>query len=176
MASTVSALLHDRKRGYLLALGELTGASMVSSTLIVGAVVAYSPSDTDIVCRGALVRDVVFFMITMVTVFLCFNDGTITSSEIQTLFGLYFFYVLVVLAADIYTRRLQQQQQQHDMNAKTSADDDSDAEHPPPDETTALNTAGKLFPDKQRALSIGFSRAQSFQDGKETSILATKTA
>ena len=52
IASTVSAILQDIKRGYIMALGELTGAAMVSSTVIVG-VVCYVSVD-GVACRGAL--------------------------------------------------------------------------------------------------------------------------
>ena len=66
VASTVNAILDDRKRGYLMALGELTGAAMVASTLIVGSVVYVAADQHDgggVPCRGAMVRDVVFFVL-----------------------------------------------------------------------------------------------------------------
>ena len=62
VASTVSAILNDRKLGYKMALGELTGAAMVASTVIVGAVTFVADG---VVCRGALVRDVVMFVATI---------------------------------------------------------------------------------------------------------------
>lgn len=142
VASTVSALLHDRKRGYLLALGELTGASMVASTLIVGAVTFYSADP--VVCQGALVRDVVMFMITLVAVFFSFNDGTIDSREVHLFFGLYFGYVLLVLVSDIYQRRAA-------LHARLRKSTGADIEKEP-DEMTALRT---VAPDRQRGMSVG---------------------
>ena len=103
VASTVNAIRNDPKRGYLLALGELTGASMVASTLIVGAVAFVSP--TPVHCRGAFVRDVVMFILTMMVVYLAFNDGTIDPREIRRFIGFYIAYVVLVLGADVYHRK-----------------------------------------------------------------------
>lgn len=152
VASTVSALLHDRKRGYLLALGELTGAAMVASTLIVGAVVACS----DVSVGTALVRDIVFFMITMLTVYLSFNDGTISHLEIQIMGGLYVGYVLIVLVADIYQRRvvLARRRKQKERNGECE-----DTEQPQPNETSPLVPVQTPSPcvvrEKNRGLSVG---------------------
>ena len=104
VASTVSAILNDRKLGYRMALGELTGAAMVASTVIVGAVITVAPEH--VTCRGALVRDIVMFIITMVVVYLAFDDGSIVLREIRTFVGMYLVYVLIVLAADMYHRKI----------------------------------------------------------------------
>lgn len=104
VASTVNAILNDRKSGYRIALGELTGAAMVASTVIVGAVTFVSPS-AGIACRGALIRDIVMFIATMVVTYLAFADGTITIHEIHFFLIMYAVYVLVVLAADVYHKR-----------------------------------------------------------------------
>lgn len=103
VASTVNAILNDRKYGYKMALGELTGSGMVASTVIVGAVtfVAHGVS-----CRGALVRDVVMFIATMIVVYLSFHAGTISKREIHGFVALYLVYVCVVLAADVYHRHV----------------------------------------------------------------------
>jgi sodium/potassium/calcium exchanger 6 len=103
VASTVNAILNDRKLGYLMALGELTGAAMVASTVIVGAVTFVS---NGVSCRGALVRDVIMFILTMIVVYLAFNDGTISLREIHFFVFMYLAYVVVVLAADVYHRKI----------------------------------------------------------------------
>ena len=166
VASTVSALLHDRKRGYLLALGELTGAAMVASTLIVGAVVACSTTPVSV--GTALVRDVVFFMITMFTVYLCFNDGSITQLEIQIMGGLYVGYVLIVLVADIYQRRVvvmaRRQKQQEQIGPS------EDAEQQQPSETSPLVTmpSTQLVRENiDRGLSIGTYELQRQKSANE---------
>lgn len=104
IASTVSAILQDKKRGYLMALGELTGAAMVSSTVIVG-VVCYVSVD-GVACRGALFRDILVFILTMVVVFFSFEDGSISTAEVHTFIAIYIAYVLVVLLSDIYHRAI----------------------------------------------------------------------
>ena len=108
VASTVNAILDDRKRGYLMALGELTGAAMVASTLIVGCVVYVADG---VVCRGAMVRDVVFFILTMAVVYKSFEDGTITVTEIKWFVGLYGGYVVLVLGSDLYHKYVHEPRQ-----------------------------------------------------------------
>lgn len=103
VASVASAIRNDHKRGYLLALGELTGTCMVLSTVVVGAVAFVSPQPVP--CRAALIRDVVMFIITMVLVFVDFHDGSINTAEVRSFVGLYVAYVLIVLSADIYQNR-----------------------------------------------------------------------
>ena len=131
VASTVNAIRNDRKRGYLLALGELTGAAMVASTLIVGAVAFVSAEPVP--CRGAFVRDVLVFIITMLLVFSAFNDGTIDPKEVRMFAGLYLAYVLVVLAADVYHRSGVQAEQSEEEGEMSK-------EERPPNETTALKS------------------------------------
>uniref|UniRef100_A0A7S3L734 Sodium/calcium exchanger membrane region domain-containing protein n=1 Tax=Amphora coffeiformis TaxID=265554 RepID=A0A7S3L734_9STRA len=104
VASTVSAILNDKKLGYRMALGELTGAAMVASTLIVGAVTTVATEQ--VTCRAALIRDVVMFIITMVVVYWAFDDGSIVLREIRTFVGMYLVYVLIVLTADVYHRKM----------------------------------------------------------------------
>lgn len=103
VAATVSAITNDKKRGYLLALGELTGAAMVASTLIVGVVIYVADG---VPCTGGLIRDVVVFILTMAAVFKSFEDGTITATEVHGLVALYIVYALLVLGSDLYHRRI----------------------------------------------------------------------
>jgi sodium/potassium/calcium exchanger 6 len=147
VASTVNAIRNDRKRGYLLALGELTGAAMVASTVIVGAVAFVSIKPVP--CRGAFVRDVVMFIITMILVFSAFNDGTINPKEIRMFVGLYLCYVAIVLAADVYHRKVVAAEQQLQ---SSDEDDEPIEEEEEPSETTALKAAA---PGKLHAMSVG---------------------
>jgi hypothetical protein len=55
-------------------------------------------------CRGALVRDVMAMLITVITVWTQLNRGSIGSDSISLFFFLYIAFVLLVLAADIYHR------------------------------------------------------------------------
>lgn len=150
VASTVNAIRNDRKRGYLLALGELTGAAMVASTVIVGAVAFISPKPVP--CRAAFVRDVVMFIITMALVFGAFHDGSITPREIWSFVGLYLAYVLIVLLADV--NHIHQRAREEAESEETSAGIESDDEkHRRPSETTALKAA--VAGKKNITMSIG---------------------
>jgi len=145
VASTVNAIRNDHKRGYLLALGELTGAAMVASTVIVGAVAYISPNPVP--CRAAFVRDVVVFIITMLLVFGVFHDGSITPREIWCFVGLYLAYVLIVLFADVHQihRRAREEAEAQETSAGIESDDEKH-----PSETTVL-VPGK----KNITMSIG---------------------
>jgi hypothetical protein len=61
-----------------MALGELTVAVMVASTVIVGAVIYVSDG---VICRGFFVRDGIVFMLAMVVTFKAFDHGTIRVVE-----------------------------------------------------------------------------------------------
>ena len=99
VASTVNAITNDRKRGYLMALGELTGAAMVSSTVIAGAVCYVAGG---VPCRGAMIRDIVVFILAMSYVYKSFDDGTVSVTEVRTFVSIYAAYAIVVLGSDLY--------------------------------------------------------------------------
>jgi hypothetical protein len=58
VALTVSAIMNDRKRGYLMALGELSGAAVVASTVIVSAVTYISDG---VICHSSCHRTLPIF-------------------------------------------------------------------------------------------------------------------
>jgi sodium/potassium/calcium exchanger 6 len=147
VASTVNAILNDRKNGYKMALGELLGSGLVASTVIVGAVAFVA---NGVVCRGALVRDVATFIATMVVVYLAFNDGTITTREIHGLVGLYLAYVCVVLAADVYHRKVVVPRKQ--LARQLSVEEDQENGMPVAETTKLMSGAGR---EQQRSYSVG---------------------
>ena len=186
VASTVSAIINDKHHGYLMALGELTGAAMVSTTLIVGAVtyIAYTNNgnnDTDgigapgtgeggvgVLCGGSLVRDVMVFIVTMILVYFSFEDGTISQVEIKSFVWLYVIYCAIVLASDLYHKLIvvprirsniqKQKQQQHDVENDGSTNIKGEV-------VIANETTSLLLPD-----------APDFAtDPAETTIAATNT-
>jgi sodium/potassium/calcium exchanger 6 len=148
VASTVSAIMNDRKRGYLMALGELTGAAMVASTVIVGAVTYVSDG---VICRGSLVRDVIVFMLTMVVTYKAFDSGTISVGEIRCFLFMYVAYALIVLGSDIFhkvvvaPRMAREKKARRDKMLKQGSDGAADASldiEIEPSESTALVASG----------------------------------
>uniref|UniRef100_A0A7S4JWE0 Sodium/calcium exchanger membrane region domain-containing protein n=1 Tax=Odontella aurita TaxID=265563 RepID=A0A7S4JWE0_9STRA len=106
VASTVNAILDDPNNGYLLAMGELTGAAMVIGTVVAGAVAWVAPGGHGVQFGGAFVRDVLVFVLTMGVTYKCLEDRSVTRTEVWVFMGVYAGYVLVVLAADLYHRNV----------------------------------------------------------------------
>ena len=78
-------------------------------------------------CKGALVRDVVMFIVTLIAVYWQLSNGLITNFSIRLLFSMYVAYVVAVLVADVYHRtvviprlRNKRHSQPCDCGAKTS--------------------------------------------------------
>jgi Ca2+/Na+ antiporter len=101
VSATMNAITSDPHTGYLLALGALTGAGMFISTVVAGLVIVTA---NGVPCRGALVRDVVFFAFTVSVVYFQFSSGVIGDEAVLLFFGLYIGFVCIVLSADIYHR------------------------------------------------------------------------
>jgi len=101
VSATISAIAQNPQEGYLMAMGALTGAGMFVGTVVAGIVIVVADG---VKCRGALVRDLLMFIITLVVVYVYFDKGEIGPSAIHCFFWLYFSFVVVVLAADIYHR------------------------------------------------------------------------
>jgi len=89
--------------GYLLSLGALTGAGMFVGTIVAGAVIMRAGG---VSARGALVRDVSMYALSLLIVFGIFIHGVVTYYYATILFVVYILFVLIVLAADIYHRKV----------------------------------------------------------------------
>lgn len=101
VSATVSAMTSDPKHGYKLSLGALSGAAMFISGVIAAAVIVTAQG---VPCRGALVRDVLALVVTVVVVWTELKKGSIGSEGITMFMTLYAVFVLLVLAADVYHR------------------------------------------------------------------------
>eukprot|EP00587_Corethron_hystrix_P001732 CAMPEP_0113310300 /NCGR_PEP_ID=MMETSP0010_2-20120614/8000_1 /TAXON_ID=216773 ORGANISM="Corethron hystrix, Strain 308" /NCGR_SAMPLE_ID=MMETSP0010_2 /ASSEMBLY_ACC=CAM_ASM_000155 /LENGTH=796 /DNA_ID=CAMNT_0000165727 /DNA_START=302 /DNA_END=2692 /DNA_ORIENTATION=- /assembly_acc=CAM_ASM_000155 len=101
VSATVNAITSDVNTGYKMALGALTGAGMFVGTIVAGLVIL---SAEGVPCRGALIRDVLAYILAMWVVYLKFESGYITSTTTRLLVFMYIGFVLVVLAADVYHR------------------------------------------------------------------------
>ena len=101
VSATMNAIVADPAGGYRLSLGALTGAAMFIGCVVAGSIMI---SGGGVVCRGALVRDVVMMMLTVLVVWHTLRDGSIGPADTSAFFGMYSTFVLVVLAADVYHR------------------------------------------------------------------------
>ena len=87
-----------------LALGELLGASMFLTTVVLAAVILYATQDGK-ECKVDTdpIRDIVSFAVTLAAVFIfAVTDDKITSVEAMSIIGAYIVYVICVIA---YTRK-----------------------------------------------------------------------
>lgn len=101
VSATISAIVGDEENGYKLSLGALTGAAMLVGGVVAGVVVLVAGG---VKCRGALIRDVMALMITVIIAWVKLSDGVVTHANTTMFFGLYGFFVCLVLTADIYHR------------------------------------------------------------------------
>mmetsp|Transcript_14483 Transcript_14483/g.29268 ORF Transcript_14483/g.29268 Transcript_14483/m.29268 type:complete len:654 (-) Transcript_14483:396-2357(-) len=101
VSATINAITKDPANGYQLSLGALTGAAMFIGNVVAGSIIIAADG---VPCRGALVRDVVMMVITVIVVFLVLRSGSIDTRATTTFFGMYLAFVIIVLIADIYHR------------------------------------------------------------------------
>ena len=101
VSATISAIVVDTENGYKLSLGALTGAAMFIGCIVAGCVIVVAGG---VPCRGALVRDVMALLITVLVVGFKLHSGVIGPSSVSLFISLYVFFVLIVLVADIYHR------------------------------------------------------------------------
>eukprot|EP00814_Leptocylindrus_danicus_P006613 CAMPEP_0116008492 /NCGR_PEP_ID=MMETSP0321-20121206/2889_1 /TAXON_ID=163516 /ORGANISM="Leptocylindrus danicus var. danicus, Strain B650" /LENGTH=796 /DNA_ID=CAMNT_0003477313 /DNA_START=64 /DNA_END=2454 /DNA_ORIENTATION=+ len=103
VSSTINAITSDPASGYQMSLGALTGSSMFIGTVVAGAVIVTADG---VPCRGALIRDIVMYLITIGTICSFLQSGSVGAAAISTFVWLYIAFVLVVLAADVYHRKV----------------------------------------------------------------------
>ena len=101
VSATMSAIINDPENGYKLSLGALSGAAMIVGGVVAGVVVLVAGG---VPCRGALVRDVLALIVTVVVVWTHLASGEIGPSSITLFLSMYALFVLTVLVADIYHR------------------------------------------------------------------------
>mmetsp|Transcript_16387 Transcript_16387/g.20021 ORF Transcript_16387/g.20021 Transcript_16387/m.20021 type:complete len:901 (+) Transcript_16387:147-2849(+) len=101
VSATINAISQNPKEGYQMSLGALTGAGMFVGTVVAGIVIVIADG---VKCRGALVRDLLMFILTLGAVYRFFIGGEIGALAIHTFLWMYFLFVLVVLIADVYHR------------------------------------------------------------------------
>lgn len=119
VSATISAIVSDEENGYKLSLGALTGAAMLVGGVVSGVVVIVADG---VKCRGALIRDVMALIVTVIIVWINLSSGVVTHSTTTLFFGLYGFFVCLVLTADIYHRTVVLPRMQAIAEAVTSAE------------------------------------------------------
>jgi sodium/potassium/calcium exchanger 6 len=88
---------------FALALGELLGASMFLTTVVLAAVILYATQDgKECKVNTDPIRDIVSFAVTLAAVFWFVADGRVTSVEAMATIGAYVIYVIGVVW---YTKR-----------------------------------------------------------------------
>jgi Ca2+/Na+ antiporter len=101
VSATMSAIANDPDTGYQFSLGALTGAAMLVGGVVAGLVVLVAGG---VPCRGALVRDVLSLLITVLVVWKQLANGVITAATTSLFLSMYGLFVCLVLVADIYHR------------------------------------------------------------------------
>mmetsp|Transcript_1873 Transcript_1873/g.3866 ORF Transcript_1873/g.3866 Transcript_1873/m.3866 type:complete len:1018 (+) Transcript_1873:91-3144(+) len=101
VSATMNAIASDPENGYKMSLGALTGAAMFITTVVAGSVIL---ANGGVVCRGALVRDVMALGIAVVVVSLELERGVVGPGTERLFISMYVIFVLIVLVADVYHR------------------------------------------------------------------------
>jgi len=118
VSATMNAIWNDPVDGYKLSLGALTGASMFITTVVAGSVIL---ANGGMVCRGAMLRDVVALAVTVVVVALTLEGGEVDSKTESLFISIYVVYVLIVLFADVYHRAVMLPRIKHELDMREHA-------------------------------------------------------
>ena len=118
VSATMNAIWNDPVNGYKLSLGALTGASMFITTVVAGSVIL---ANGGMVCRGAMLRDVVALAVTVVVVALTLEGGEVDSKTESLFISIYVVYVLIVLFADVYHRAVMLPRIKHELEVREHA-------------------------------------------------------
>ena len=118
VSATMNAIWNDPVNGYKLSLGALTGASMFITTVVAGSVIL---ANGGMVCRGAMLRDVVALAVTVVVVALTLEGGEVDSKTESLFISIYVVYVLIVLFADVYHRAVMLPRIKHELEMREHA-------------------------------------------------------
>ncbi|KAL7483406.1 hypothetical protein ACHAW6_009056 [Cyclotella cf. meneghiniana] len=89
--------------GWTMSLGSLTGGGMFVGTIVSGLIVQ---SCDGIPCRGAFLRDVSMYALSIMAVWHVLESRTVTRSDALLLLGMWVGYVSIVLVSDLYHRKV----------------------------------------------------------------------
>ena len=123
VSATVNAIISDPLKGYQLSLGALSGAAMFIGCVVAGCVIVVAKG---VPCRGALVRDIMALLLTVIVVLVNLLSGKIGPKAISLFISMYLVFIVSVLLADIYHRaiiipRLQHQADIDEINRQQMA-------------------------------------------------------
>lgn len=86
-----------------MSLGSLTGGGMFVGTIVSGLIVQ---SCDGIPCRGAFLRDVSMYALSIMAVWHVLESRTVTRGDALLLLGMWVGYVSIVLVSDLYHRKV----------------------------------------------------------------------
>eukprot|EP00804_Cyclotella_cryptica_P028071 CCRYP_017282-RB/>CCRYP_017282-RB protein AED:0.01 eAED:0.01 QI:1385/1/1/1/1/1/2/427/488 len=86
-----------------MSLGSLTGGGMFVGTIVSGLIVQ---SCNGIPCRGAFLRDVSMYALSIMAVWHILESKTVTRGDALLLLGMWVMYVSIVLVSDLYHRKV----------------------------------------------------------------------
>ncbi|KAL7513127.1 hypothetical protein ACHAXN_011698 [Cyclotella atomus] len=89
--------------GWTMSLGSLTGGGMFVGTIVTGLIVQ---STNGITCRGAFLRDVSMYALSIGTVWYLLESNSVTRRDVYLLLGMWLGYVTIVFLADMYHRKV----------------------------------------------------------------------
>eukprot|EP00804_Cyclotella_cryptica_P028070 CCRYP_017282-RA/>CCRYP_017282-RA protein AED:0.04 eAED:0.04 QI:274/1/1/1/1/0.66/3/427/806 len=89
--------------GWTMSLGSLTGGGMFVGTIVSGLIVQ---SCNGIPCRGAFLRDVSMYALSIMAVWHILESKTVTRGDALLLLGMWVMYVSIVLVSDLYHRKV----------------------------------------------------------------------
>lgn len=167
LSASVNAIVADPKKGYRLILGSLSGAGMFIGTVVAGSIIF---ATNGIVCRGALIRDIVVYMIAVIVVSTQLMKGSITSKTIALFFSIYFGYVALVFAADMYHRFVCVPQMKKSVEAEAMnqmASGSSERKTDVATYGTSTSSMSMIRDNQTESISSKVSTSPSYQNGED---------
>ena len=172
LSASVNAIVADPNKGYRLILGSLSGAGMFIGTVVAGLVIF---ATNGIVCRGALIRDIVVYMLAVIVVSTQLMKGTINYRTIVLFFSMYFGYVALVFVADMYhrfvcvpqMRKSVEAEALNHMTAETPNGKVNAATYGTSMSTTAIRSSAMNRDDQKGDTASDVSTGPSYQRGEE---------
>ena len=172
LSASVNAIVADPSKGYRLILGSLSGAGMFIGTVVAGLIIF---ATNGIVCRGALIRDIVVYMLAVIVVSTQLMKGTINYRTIVLFFSMYFGYVALVFVADMYhrfvfvpqMRKSVEAEALNNMTAGTPNGTVNAATNGTPMPTAAIKFSTMSRGDQKGDIASKVSTSPSYQRGEE---------
>lgn len=103
LANNTTTIHKTAAEGWTMSLGSLTGGGMFVGTIVTGLIVQ---STNGIPCRGAFLRDVSMYALSIGMVWHVLESNRVTQRDVYMLLGMWMGYVTIVFLADMYHRKV----------------------------------------------------------------------